>query len=182
MQSVQYQSIHTKLQQSTCSQIFAKLHSCLWKHPNVWWPLQSDWLQRKVFCCCTQRQSGRHNLYWSAPTRLLYTYFWNTTLIITLINISLKTPLMIIPHRHHLQLFVPGPDVGFSDLIVSFIHIMCARSLYNSLEGELCRVSLLSIDLCSYLCDHPVFNITFVVHYQITMCWIDIIKEFMLVK
>lgn len=45
------------------------------------------------------------------------------TLVITLVNISLNTlPLVIIPHNHHLQLFAPGPDVGFGGLIVSFKH------------------------------------------------------------
>ena len=170
MQSVQYQPTRTKLQQSTfvhkdlqnCTHVFIRRDA--WKTP-----LQPTYdgpfrvIDRKDRYFVVSLNNSRQNALSINRLKPAYSIHTPETLTkhssISLINISLNTlPLVTIPHHCHLQLFIPGPDVGFSGLIVSFKHFnlthimtLCTRSLCNSLEGELCSVSLLNIDFCNYL-------------------------------
>ena len=155
MQRVQYQPTRTK-QQPPLVHLFTKICRAALvfiRRDAQKPPLQPTYgpfrvIDRKeiVFCCGTQ-QSARRSLSTGTNLHTLHTHLNHSqnTPRITHKRLCSQHPLINIPQSHHLQSFVPGQDVEFSGMIVSFslIHSFnFTRSLCNSLEGELCSVSL----------------------------------------
>ena len=156
MQSVQYQPTHMKSQQSTfvhkellnCTHVFVR-----W---DAWRPLLQPThdgpfrvIDRKERYFVVALNDSRQDTI--SIDRLKPAYFIHIPESLTehssnRFHQHLTCHLIIIPHNRHLQLFVPGLDVGFSYLTVSFKHFnpyYVYSFIMHSLEGELFSVSLL---------------------------------------